>query len=767
LSATRAASIRHLIAALSLLAVRPAAAGSGSGTLSGETFIHSRFPNNNNGGCTYVAVGRDGVAGLIRGVIEFSLPLPTPAYAGRVTVTGAILNNVTVVGLPNGMGIGIAETYFIERLTGTFTQGNGCGAQATGTYLVGVPCNTVSPQGATWNTSNCSTMWTAGGAVIGSPVSSALSGSTLRWDSGGGGTNCLTQPQLCTDIQTFIDAGVATGGWRIRNSETVNGHAQTFSHSGTLAFNWTCKAGYLDTGTTCTTCTAAARNACAITCPATGGTCINGQPSGNTCNDIGAPSTSYTCTCSNPAYTGTGTTSCTDKNACVGSPCASGGNTSAACTDAVAPNTGYSCSCSTGFSFDGTTCISQCRTGMNPCGANGDAGSSCAVVGTGGWTCTCGAGYVSSGGVTPTCVDFNACTASGNAACVTTCPSTGGTCTAGMPSGNACNDLAPPSLGYACSCNNAAYTVTGTSCIDKNACNPNHCGDGGDTGALVACSDAVAPGIGYTCTCDTGFTFDGTTCVSQCSGGANPCNQNGETNATCTVVGSGGWTCGCSAGFVSTGGVLPTCTNLDACTPQALLDCATTLPGNQCVDEAPPSNTYHCICGDPGSIPIPGVADAGPRCQHIEQDADVGKDADAADDADVGASTDVGAIDAQPDEETRPISEAGPPDADSSAPAADAESLDARSDDARVVAIDASQSDASRPSDASNGPGQGAADEGGCGCRVAPGRHGLAARAALTLSCLLMLFARRRRRHACSGRSDARRPRHRVPSDPM
>jgi hypothetical protein len=35
------------------------------------------------------------------------------------------------------------------------------------------------------------------------------------------------------------------------------------------------------------------------------------MPSGNVCNDLAPPSTSYVCTCHNPAYTGTGTTSCT------------------------------------------------------------------------------------------------------------------------------------------------------------------------------------------------------------------------------------------------------------------------------------------------------------------------------------------------------------------------------------------------------------------------------------------------------------------------
>ncbi|HZS38279.1 MAG TPA: hypothetical protein VFF06_15685, partial [Polyangia bacterium] len=105
---------RRVVAALCLLAAaaRPAAAGSGAGSLAGGTFIHSRFPDNNNGGCTYVTVGRDNAAGLMRGLIEFNLPLPVPGYAGRATVTGAILNNVTVTGLPNGSGIGTAETYF-------------------------------------------------------------------------------------------------------------------------------------------------------------------------------------------------------------------------------------------------------------------------------------------------------------------------------------------------------------------------------------------------------------------------------------------------------------------------------------------------------------------------------------------------------------------------------------------------------------------------------------------------------------------------------
>ncbi len=753
-----------------------ARAGSGTGSLSGETFIHSRFPGNNNGGCPYVTIGYDGAAGQIRGLIEFNLPQPVPGYAGRTTVTGVILQNLVVTNLPNGTA-GTAETYFAERLSGSFLQGNGCGAQASTTYNAGVACGSVS-FGATWNASNCVTGWTAGAPVSGGAMANTFGG-PLGWDSGGNGTNCSNLPQLCADVQAFLDGGVVTGGWRIRNTELTAGHAQALTHSGTLAFNWSCKAGFFDTGSTCTTCTAAAKTACVVTCPSTGGACTSGQPSGNSCNDAGPPSTTYTCTCNNPAYTGTGTTACTDFNACVGNPCASSGDTSATCIDAVAPATGYSCSCNTGFTYNGATCVSQCHAGSNPCNVNGDNGSSCTVVGSGGWTCACSTGYASTGGTTPacanfnactagggnaacvitcpstggtctsgqpsgnvcndlpppstsftctcpnaaytvsgatcadknecspnpctangdaaatctdavapntghtctctagfiasnqgtssagcvdacsaatsgtasdpcgggkgtctvsgatwtcacnagyvstggsqpTCVDFNACTAGGgNAACIITCPSTGGTCTAGQPSGNVCNDLPPPSTSYTCTCSNAAYAGTGTTmCTDANGCSPNQCGTGGDTGALVACHDAVAPAIGHTCTCDTGFNFNGTTCQSQCGGGSNPCDTNGETTATCTVVGTGGWTCGCTAGFVSTGGVLPTCTNFNACNAAAQGDCNTGFSGNACIDELPPSVTYHCSCGNAAYTTGTG-SDGGPGCVHI------------------------------------------------------------------------------------------------------------------------------------------------------
>lgn len=94
-----------------------------------------------------------------------------------------------------------------------------------------------------------------------------------------------------------------------------------------------------------------------------------------------------------------------------------------------------------------------------------------------------------------------ACTSSAQAACVNSQP------------GNSCMDPGAPSS-YSCVCGNVAYTGTGTqACTDLNECTPNHCVDGGDSGAV--CADHIAPATGYDCTCDAGFVFDGMTCTDR------------------------------------------------------------------------------------------------------------------------------------------------------------------------------------------------------------------------------------------------------------
>ena len=557
--------------------------GSGTGTWSTETFLHSRFANNEEGGCTTIVVGVDKQSGYMRGLVYFKMPAPTPGLAGRITVTGVQVKK-SMTALPNG-STGVAETYYLERLTQPFVQGTGCGAQSVGTYLAGIACTT----GATWNKTNCATPWTAaGGSVTGTPIPSTASGTTLTWDSGNSGASCATNAQLCTDVQTWIDGGSAYG-WRIRSPETTPSRAVAMAKGGTLAFTYTCKAGFKEVsaasgGTTsvCTTCTDAANSACAT------------AASGNKCNDSGPPSTSYACTCGASGYKlGPGGTSCVP--ACTATTCKENGDASATCTDT---STGFTCSCNDGFINSGSTCAAGCNPqdpSPLPCGNGGTCST---TTGGSSWTCACTTGYVSNGAPQAACVDLNACNAAATTSCVTSA------------AGNACVDDPAPALTYHCSCGNAAYapgTVSGQpACVDKDECTPNHCRDQGDSTAT--CTDHVAPASGYTCTCGAGFGFASGSCVNLCGAGADPCGNGG----TCTVAGTGTWTCACPAGYASSGTTQPGCVDVNACDAAARAACGTA-PGNTCVDDPAPSLSYHCACNAPGYLAGAGT-DGKPAC---------------------------------------------------------------------------------------------------------------------------------------------------------
>ena len=295
----------------------------------------------------------------------------------------------------------------------------------------------------------------------------------------------------------------------------------------TSASTWTCTcaSGWISTGGSTPSCQDF--NACT---QGSGNTACKTSSGGNTCTDASAPSLSWTCTCGNPQYVGTGTTSCyigcTPTNHCRDS-----GDSAAACTDT---GSGYSCMCDAAFVFNGTSCVDACPGTTDPCGSNG----TCTAMSVG-WTCSCNSGYVSTGGSTPSCVDFNACTqGGGDTACKT------------GSAGNSCTDLAPPSLSYTCTCGNAAYEGTGTTSCYIGCTPTNHCRDSGDAAAL--CTDT---GSGYTCTCDAGFMSNGTTCVSDCPGSTDPCGNGGS----CTATGAGTWSCSCPIGYVSTGGTRASC----------------------------------------------------------------------------------------------------------------------------------------------------------------------------------------------------------------
>jgi hypothetical protein len=114
----------------------------------------------------------------------------------------------------------------------------------------------------------------------------------VQWTGGG----------LPNDVAGWVASPNSNFGWlMVSSTESSTDMVQAFSRSSQLMLSYSCKPGFLETLNGCTTCTVAAQNACAV------------SAAGNTCNDSGPPSTTYSCTCNNPAFSlGPGGTSCTD-----------------------------------------------------------------------------------------------------------------------------------------------------------------------------------------------------------------------------------------------------------------------------------------------------------------------------------------------------------------------------------------------------------------------------------------------------------------------
>jgi MYXO-CTERM domain-containing protein len=526
-------------------AATAAAAPTATVTVAGptaDTFISSATPNNNNGGYGWLYTGEDFSGGRLRTLVRFALPT---GLQGRVLVTDAKLRMTLRASAL--WGVDVAGTVSVYRVGSAWLEGTGVSSIAPG---INEGDGQACTAGASWNLRNCAanTAWTSpggDGVALSATASTAglTAGQSVTWESAA----------TATDVQGWIDG--VNNGWELVSSTESAGSLmlqgfysrEAGTNAPSLTFTYQCSSSVLTlSGNSCTTCTAAANAAC-VTAQA-----------GNSCNDPGAPSLSYTCSCGNAAYAvGTGAMSCIDKNECATNHCRDTGDSGATCTDHVAPSTGYDCSCSPGFSFNGISCVSACGNGPDPCGAG-----TCAPASSG-WTCSCGTGYQTSGGAQPTCVNFNACTGAAIADCT-------------AATGNSCVDEAPPSLGYHCACANAAYVPgTGTdgkpACVDHNECNPNHCRDGGDVAA--SCVDHVAPQVGYDCVCSSAAWGLGTaggvsSCVAIATGqpdggrdaavrdaaGDARADGSGATSGQGGSGGAGGGTSTGTGGSVSTGG---------------------------------------------------------------------------------------------------------------------------------------------------------------------------------------------------------------------
>lgn len=331
--------LRGACIGFALLVLAAAAhAGSVSTTQCHDTFVNSIHPDNNNGGSTSFFTGESGETGLMRALVECDLPA---GINERIAVTQATFT-VTTTGLgPTGTIAPTAATESLYALTESWGEGNKAGTTQS-TFTVGQPCTFGE---ASWNQRQCGAVnWIAPGGTVAALSATASSPASI------GATVTFTGSGLAADIQNWADALTSNYGWRMSSStEGALGQAQRFasreSGAGTpaLAISFTCKAGFMDTGASCNACTSTAQAAC-----------VSSQP-GNFCVDLAPPST-YNCSCNNPAYIGSGTAMCTDRNECIPNHCTDNGDIGAVCTDHAAPATGYDCSCDAGFVFNGIAC---------------------------------------------------------------------------------------------------------------------------------------------------------------------------------------------------------------------------------------------------------------------------------------------------------------------------------------------------------------------------------------------------------------------------
>jgi MYXO-CTERM domain-containing protein len=576
-----------------------------------DTFINSRFPNNNNGGTTAMLIGGDrgyccgnepattGVevtSGSMRGLVKFNMP--GGKLANRITMTRVILT-MTVINTVGNNGNGTGGTFYLYRINEAWNQGSNSGSgggdqtgAAAGSWPVGNACNTA---GATWNAAKCGTAnWSSAGggslsySVISHSTAGLVGGNTFSWDTG---ASCASS-NLCSDVLGWINGTLGNNGWLIY-SGTTEGVKKTYQSLGTaeggsgasLQISFKCQNQFLDTGNSCDTCTSAAISDC------------QQGVGGNVCVDNYPTSNSYKCTCGgtyHPYTAGDGNPGCF-VNCTTTNHCRDNGDPAAMCTDS-ASSPGYTCVCGTGYVLNGsaTSCVQGCNNSAatpQPCGNGGtchttDGGTT--------WTCMCPPNYESDLTSKASCVAVNGCTErNGNTNCVTV--------------GHASNSCALNGPGaYLCTCNDPAYVadVTNQHCVNKDECMPtNHCTDGGDSGAV--CGDHPAPATGYDCTCSSDFWtlgavggFDSCVDVNEClTSSSNPCVHGSCVN----IPKGGGYSCNCDPPYVSTKGKTPTCVP-PGCSDKAFAACATSENGNACVPKAPPQVGYKCTCHAKGYV---------------------------------------------------------------------------------------------------------------------------------------------------------------------
>jgi MYXO-CTERM domain-containing protein len=243
-----------------------------------DTFINSSSPDNNNGKSTSIYTGRNGMDGMMRGLLRFTMP----ALQGRAMVTSAELRMTT-----RGTGTGEAQpptaaTLQLEAIGAPWVSGNGIGNSQM-SFTVGQPCGG-GVVGATWNDADCAapTPWTTpGGSVAGSVRATADVPATI-----GAVVSWASTAAMVSDVQSWIDDPASNHGWLVRSSTESTMGAQRFSSGEAttnipeLRISFSCKPGFVEDPTSF--CAGAGGAGSAGTGGATGGSTGSSGSTGNT-----------------------------------------------------------------------------------------------------------------------------------------------------------------------------------------------------------------------------------------------------------------------------------------------------------------------------------------------------------------------------------------------------------------------------------------------------------------------------------------------------
>lgn len=192
------------------------------------------------------------------------------------------------------------------------------------------------------------------------------------------------------------------------------------------------------------------------------------------------------------------------------------------------------CDCPAGW--EGQVCdtdIDECATGLDNCGAYATCSNT-----PGSFTCACNPGFTGDGF---DCLNIDECQI--NQPCF---PAPIGICIDNIPT-----TLADPL--YTCACIDGYTFETPNLCIDTNECDSMPCD------AYAKCTNTAGS---YTCECLSGYKGTGIVCtlLSPCEANPGSCVDG----ASCINIGNTSYTCECDAGYEGDGASTG-CTDIDEC----------------------------------------------------------------------------------------------------------------------------------------------------------------------------------------------------------